>query len=100
MKRPVAVRRASPLFALPSAPGEFIEDAAERLGYPVALKIVSPEVAAGYRVQYGEFQWLFYRALESIAPRTLLGQHLNFEFYAARFLPDGGTEDLLALEQG
>ncbi|MCA9175618.1 MAG: hypothetical protein KDB14_14135 [Planctomycetales bacterium] len=62
------------------------------------LMIQPPSVAAGFRAQFGGFQWLFYRSLAKVAPRTLLGQHLNNEFFAARFLPDGEVEELICVE--
>jgi hypothetical protein len=57
-----------------------------------------PSAAAGYRVQIGREQWLFYRSLGPAENRTLLGQNLLHEFYAARFGVDGTTEDLLAID--
>lgn len=62
------------------------------------LQIQSPDVAVGYRVQVGGDQWLFYRSLTDLASRTLLGQNIRHEFYAARFDTEGEADELLALD--
>ena len=62
------------------------------------LEIVPRDVAAAYRVQAGKAQWVFYRALSSIANRTFLGQNVSTEFYAGRFLTSGETETLMEIE--
>lgn len=62
------------------------------------LQIEPPDAACGFRAQFGQFQWLFYRSLSQVVPRTLLGQHLNHEFFAGRFQVDGKTEELVAIE--
>ena len=60
------------------------------------LQIQKPDVAVGYRVQAGGDQWLFYRSLAAPASRTLLGQNVLHEFYAARFDMEGEADELLA----
>jgi hypothetical protein len=42
-------------------------------------------------------QWLFYRSLTRPANRTLLGQNLSNEFFAARFDRDGEAEELIGV---
>ena len=61
------------------------------------LEIEPPTTAVGYRVQIGGDQWLFYRSLSPAENRTVLGQNLLNEFYAARFDTDGTTEELIAI---
>jgi hypothetical protein len=61
-------------------------------------RIVSGEVAVGYRVQFGRKQWLIYRSLAERANRTLLGSNLVSEFMLARFKPEGEAEPLLEIE--
>ncbi|MDA0659890.1 MAG: hypothetical protein O2931_12240 [Planctomycetota bacterium] len=63
-----------------------------------SLAIVGPDVAAGYRVQIGQEQWIFYRSLATAASRTVLGQNLATDFYAARFGSDGEVEELMDIE--
>lgn len=62
------------------------------------LAIVSPDIAAGFRVQIGHEQWLFYRSLAAAASRTVLGQNIATDFYAARFDCDGEVEELMEIE--
>jgi hypothetical protein len=62
------------------------------------LQIQKPDVAVGYRVQVGGDQWLFYRSLAAPASRTLLGQNVLHEFYAARFDTEGEADELLAVD--
>ena len=62
------------------------------------LQIQPPEVAAGYRVQCGRQQWLFYRSLAAPANRTVLGQNLTSEFFAAEFHATGDTTPLVDIE--
>ncbi len=61
-------------------------------------KLVSADVAVGYRVQIGKQQWLIYRALGERANRTLLGSNLVSEFMFARFTAEGEAEPLLEIE--
>jgi hypothetical protein len=61
-------------------------------------QIVAPDLAAGYRVQVGGQQWLFYRSLGPRGNRTLLGHNLVTQFLAARFNRDGVAESLLEIE--
>lgn len=56
------------------------------------------DVAAGYRVQIGQRQWLVYRSLGQTTGRTLLGHHLLTQFVAGRFTNTGTVETLLAIE--
>ena len=62
------------------------------------LRIQPRDTAVGYRVQVGKSQWLVYRSLAERQSRTLLGQNLFCEFFVARFLPTGETEELLQIE--
>ena len=48
------------------------------------------DVAEAYRVQVNRDQWLFYRSLTPCTRRTVMGLHLNTEFYAGRFSRDDG----------
>lgn len=48
------------------------------------------EIAEAYRVQVNRDQWVFYRSLTPCARRTVMGLHLNTEFYAGRFSRDDG----------
>jgi hypothetical protein len=61
------------------------------------LEVQPPSVAVGYRVQVGDEQWLFYRSLTPPANRTLLGQNLFNEFFAARFDRHGEAEELVGI---
>lgn len=54
--------------------------------------------AVGYRVQAGDEQWMFFRALAPTAPRTVLGEHLNCEFFAGKFRNDMPMDELLRVE--
>ena len=47
-------------------------------------------IAEAYRVQVNRDQWVFYRSLTPCARRTVMGLHLNTEFYAGRFSRDDG----------
>ncbi len=48
------------------------------------------DIAEAYRVQVNRDQWVFYRSLTPCARRTVMGLHLNTEFYAGRFSRDDG----------
>ncbi len=54
------------------------------------LHIQPRHVAEAYRVQVNRDQWVFYRSLTPCTRRTVMGLHLNTEFYAGRFLRDDG----------
>ena len=62
-----------------------------------SLNIVRPEVAAAFRVQVNEDQFVFYRALRSIGNRTFLGQNFSGDFYAAKFFRNGEVEELVEI---
>lgn len=62
------------------------------------LSIVRPEVAAAYRVQVDEEQWVFYRALQSIGNRTFMGQNFAGDFYAGKFDRNGAMTELVEVE--
>ena len=47
-------------------------------------------IAEAYRVQVNRDQWVFYRSLTPCARRTVMGLHLNTEFYAGRFSREDG----------
>ncbi len=61
------------------------------------LEVQPPSVAVGYRVQAGDDQWLFYRSLTRPANRTILGQNLSNEFFAARFDREGEAEEMIGI---
>ena len=60
-------------------------------------EIVPRDVAAGYRVQVADEQWLFYRSLAERGNRTLLGHNLNGEFLAAWFHETGEVEAMVEI---
>ncbi len=62
------------------------------------LRIQPRDVAAGYRVQFGNKQWLVYRSLAERGNRTLLGHNLATEFLLARFARDGSVKPLIEIE--
>jgi len=62
------------------------------------LEITTPDVAAGFRVQSGDDQWLFYRSLGLRGNRSLLGQNTVAEFLAGRFQRDGLLDELVEVE--
>jgi len=60
------------------------------------LHIQPRDVAEAYRVQIDRDQWVFYRSLTPCARRTVMGLHLNTEFYAGRFSrTDGEYEPIV-----
>ena len=64
------------------------------------LRIVGANEAVGYRVQSGSEQWMIYRSLGELRPRTVLGKHLVADFYAGRFhLNDGSLEELVTVDE-
>ena len=62
------------------------------------LEILSSRVAAGYRVQVDEDQFVFYRALQSIGNRTFMGRNFSGDFFAAKFFRDGSVKEMIAVE--
>jgi len=54
------------------------------------LLIQPRDIAEAYRVQVNRDQWVFYRSLTPCTRRTVMGLHLNTEFYAGRFSPSDG----------
>jgi hypothetical protein len=69
-----------------------------RLTVAESLKIVTLDMAAGYRVQFGRKQWTFYRALGAEANRTLLGQNVSSNFLACELQTDGLARPLVRIE--
>lgn len=60
------------------------------------LQIIPRENAEAYRVQINSDQWVFYRSLTPYTRRTVMGLHLNTEFYAGRFTSvDGEYEPIV-----
>lgn len=55
-------------------------------------------VAAGFRIQIGQEQWLIYRSLDRVIPRTVLGQNLLCEYHVGRFLPTGNAKPLIEVQ--
>ncbi len=66
-----------------------------RLTVAQDLEQTPADVAQGHRVQIGKDQWVFYRSLGPCKRRSIMGLHLNTEFYAARFLSDDGSYEPL-----
>lgn len=62
------------------------------------LEIMALDVAAGFRVQTGDDQWMFYRSLGPRGNRSLLGQNTVAEFLAGRFHRDGSLEEMVEVE--
>jgi hypothetical protein len=62
------------------------------------LQTLDEDVAAGYRVQIGKWQWLIYRSLAPLGNRTILGQNFSTEFVLARFDTEGEAEKLIEIE--
>lgn len=60
-------------------------------------EILTGEMAAAFRAQIGDEQWLIYRSLTGRANRTVLGHNLVTEFLAARFTRRGTTKQLLEI---
>jgi hypothetical protein len=56
-----------------------------RLTVAEDLVIQPAEVAQAFRLQLGAQQLVFYRSLAQAVRRSVLGLHLNSEFYAGRF---------------
>lgn len=54
------------------------------------LQIQPRDIAEAYRVQINRDQWVFYRSLTPCTRRTVMGLHLNTEFYAGRFSRSDG----------
>ena len=69
-----------------------------RLTVAEGLEIQAVDMAAGYRVQIGSRQWLFYRSLGPKGNRTLLGQNYACDFYAGRITRDGLTDEIIEVE--
>ncbi len=61
-------------------------------------ELQSKDVAVGYRVQVGAWQWLIYRSLTTPANRTVLGQNTLREFLIGRFHRNGTVQPLLEIE--
>jgi hypothetical protein len=60
------------------------------------LQIQPRDIAEAYRVQIDRSQWVFYRSLTPCTRRTVMGLHLNTEFYAGRFSKaDGEFEPIV-----
>jgi hypothetical protein len=60
------------------------------------LQIQPRSIAEAYRVQVNRDQWVFYRSLTPCTRRTVMGLHLNTEFYAGRFSrSDGEFEPII-----
>jgi hypothetical protein len=62
------------------------------------MEIVPNDVAVGYRAQFGDDQWLFYRSLGPLGNRTLLGHNIAGEFCAGRFLDTGKFKEWIEIE--
>ncbi len=62
-------------------------------------KPVAHGEAVGYRIQVGDEQWLFYRAMGNAATRTVLGKNLYNQLLFGRFhAEDGRVTSLVEIE--
>ncbi len=61
-------------------------------------KIVTPEMAVGYRIQVGKKQWLIYRSIGERGSRSVLGENLISEFLVCRFDANGAGKRLVEIE--
>jgi hypothetical protein len=61
------------------------------------MEIMAPDVAAGFRAQSGDDQWLVYRSLGPAGNRTLLGHNVAGEFCAGSFI-DGKFKEWIEIE--
>lgn len=61
-------------------------------------KILTPDVAVGYRVQIGKKQWLIYRSVGERGNRTVLGENTISEFMMCRFDAGGAGDQLIEIE--
>ena len=59
--------------------------------------IVTPDVAAGFRLQIGKEQWLIYNSMTPPLPRAVLGCHLYFQTLFSRFV-QGEFDQIVAIE--
>lgn len=60
--------------------------------------IESPQDSVGFRVQVGDEQWLVFRSLAPMYPRTVLGEHIGSEFYLGQFFGDGQCVELISVD--
>ncbi|MCE9548216.1 MAG: hypothetical protein K8T25_22315 [Planctomycetia bacterium] len=61
-------------------------------------RLVMPrDVAVGYRVEIGDWQWLIYRSVSRLGNRTVLGQNLSSELVIGRFNRDGSLDTLMEI---
>jgi hypothetical protein len=60
------------------------------------LEIVPGSVAAAFRAQVNDSQWLFYRSLTEPRNRSFFGVNVACEFYSADF-EDGETTEILSI---
>lgn len=61
-------------------------------------KILTSDVAVGYRVQVGKKQWLIYRSIGERGNRTVLGENTISEFMMCRFDAGGAGDQLIEIE--
>jgi hypothetical protein len=61
-------------------------------------EIQPPDIAVGYRAQFGRDHWLMYRSLAPVGNRTLVGHNLVSEFMVGRFDSQGVVDPLLEIE--
>jgi hypothetical protein len=69
-----------------------------RLAVGESLQTVGRDRAAGYRVQFGNHNWLVYRSLAPRGNRTVLGQNFSSEFVCCRILKTGKIEDIIEIQ--
>ena len=88
----------APLLIDLTAPRMHREPTWRQLTVAFERKIMSSDVAVGYRAAIGERQWLIYRSLAKPEGRTVLGHNLNSEFMFGRFSRRGTVKQLLEIE--
>lgn len=69
-----------------------------RLSVGENLGIVTGDVAAGYRVQLGDEQWLIYRSLTPFGNRSILGHNTAYSFICGKLKKDGSFDPLIEIE--
>ena len=69
-----------------------------RLTVAENLAIVPRDVAAAYRIQAGNQQWLIYRSLAPVGNRSVLGHNTFYSFVCSRILPTGDFKAIVEIE--
>lgn len=69
-----------------------------RLSVGENLGIVPADIAAGYRVQAGDEQWLLYRSLTPFGNRSILGHNTAYSFICGKLKKDGNFDPIIEIE--